>query len=88
VIEVTLSVSVKLAVAPTASELAEQLIVPVPPAGGVAHVQPDDTTMPSNVVRGGTAKVSTGLAAVSGPLLLTEIPAVMFCPAMTGSGDI
>jgi hypothetical protein len=74
----TIKVSEKLAVPPGARLEAAQLMVPVPPTGGVVQVHPGGVTIPWNVVLAGTAKVSTGLIAGSGPLLVTDIELVMF----------
>ena len=49
-----------------------QVTVPVPPTPGVEHDQPV-AVIETNVVLVGTASVSVGLAAASGPLFLTVI---------------
>ena len=74
----TLNVSKKLALAPEARLEAVQVTVPKPPMAGIVHLHPIGTMMPRNVVLGGTTKVSTGLAAASGPLFATEIALVVF----------
>ena len=76
--ESTLNINEKLAPSPDARLEAAQLIVPVPPMGGVEQVHPGGAVMPWKVVLDGTTKVSTGLIAASGPLLVTIIELVVF----------
>lgn len=67
------------------------VIVPVPPMAGDAGVQvPPPVLLTSvaekKVVLAGVLVVTTGLMAVFGPALLTEIAYVMYAPGGTGVG--
>src|SRR5438874_2303333 len=71
VLEFTFTTMVKVAVSPDASVEAVQVTVPVLPADGVVHVQPDGADTDWKVVLAGTVSLSLGLAAASGPLFFT-----------------
>src|SRR3989442_809623 len=68
---VTLTTSVKIALAPLARTGIEQLTVPVPFTAGVA--QPDAGVTLWNVVPAGTGSWRTTSTASSGPLLITAM---------------
>jgi hypothetical protein len=69
----TASVSVKLAAAPFASTGVEQVIGPVPPAGGVMQFQPAGAASEVNVVFGGVVSLSVTVCASDGPAFETAI---------------
>ena len=48
-----------------------QVAVPVPPTGGVVHVQPAGAASETNVVFAGTLSVSETLVAALGPALFS-----------------
>ena len=84
----TCNTSGKLSVTPGCRAGPVQVMVPVPPMGGVEQAQPGGTVIPWKVVLGGVVKVSTGVAAGPGPLLVTLITAVTLWPGATGFGTI
>lgn len=63
----TCNVMGKLRVTPGCRAGPVQVIVPVPPMGGVEQAQPGGKVIPWKVVLGGVVKVSTGVAAGFGP---------------------
>src|SRR5215469_16949324 len=75
----TFSVKVNCAAAPLVSAGDVQLTCPVPPIGGVVHVQPG-ATMDWNVVATGSTSVKLRLAASFGPLFVTVIVYETLCP--------
>jgi hypothetical protein len=63
----TCNASGKLRVTPGCMVGPVQVMVPVPPMGGVVQAQPGGKVIPWKVVLGGVVKVSTGVAAGFGP---------------------
>ena len=61
----------KSATAPLGTERLVQVMVPVPPTGGVEHVQPAGGVMARKFVFAGMAKVRDAPAAALGPSLVT-----------------
>lgn len=67
----TLTASVKVDVAKSATFGFVQVMFPVPLTAGVVHVHPEGTVSDWNVVLVGTASVKTEFTADIGPLLVT-----------------
>jgi hypothetical protein len=83
----TLTTSVKLAVAPIPNVEVVQLMAPFPPTVGVTHVHPAGDASETNVVPDGTTSVTVTTVAASGPALATCMRYVRFPPGATGSGE-
>src|SRR5205814_2547836 len=62
------------------------VMVPDPPTTGVVFDQPAGATRLTKVVPGGSVSAIVTLCASLGPLLMTVIVYVRFCPGPTGSG--
>jgi hypothetical protein len=76
----TFTTTVKVAVAPARSEPIVQLIVPVPPTGGLVQTNtgPAVCVSETNVAFTGTASVSETVCASDGPLFVIAIVNVAF----------
>ena len=76
----TFTTTVKVAVAPATSDPAVQLIVPVPPTGGLVQTNagPPLCVSETNVAFAGTASVSATVCASDGPLFVIVIVNVAF----------
>ena len=81
---------VKLALAPAASKVKEQLTVPVPPAGGFeqAAVGPEFCTSETKVEPLGTASVMVTFCASLAPLFVTTTVYDRFPPADAAAGPL
>src|SRR5205814_1610558 len=78
-----------VAVAPLVSSPRLQVVVPVPPPGGVEQVNAGPAVCDSetNVVFAGTASLSATVKASDGPLLVTLIVYVMLEPPVAEEGE-
>src|SRR5207248_4326830 len=78
-----------VAAAPLMSVPMLQVTVPVPPPGGVEHVNAGPAVCDSdtNVALAGTASLSATVSASDGPLLVTLIVYVILDPPATEGGD-
>src|SRR5205085_6316456 len=85
VLALTLTTIMNSTLCPAGSTSPWQVIVPVPPTGGVVQLQ-SDPLMDWNVVFAGTDAESVGPEALSGPLFPKLIVYVILSPALTGSG--
>src|SRR4029077_400116 len=84
---VTLTTSVKLAVALRPNVEIVQLIAPLPPTIGVRHVHAAGEASETNVVPGGIRSPIVTAMAASGPAFATWMRYVRFAPGATGSGE-